>query len=141
MNKIILILLCFLFVGCSGYKYEIIENDYKYLLKGTFYNNNPFIKIQAVIPNSYVIEKKENNIATKQNIESTKLRTEEITDGYIVDRMNEVEIRLIVYDRFAGTEKLATENGVYPIRKRQRVKDIEEYISENERFIYEQMNP
>jgi hypothetical protein len=141
MNKIIIILTLLFILSCSGFKYQIIENDHEYLLKGTHYNNNPFIKVKAVIPNSYAIEKMPSKIATKQSIESTELRSEEISEGYIVDRINEIEIRLIVYDRFTGKKKLAAENGIYPIRKRLKVEDVDEFISENERFIYEQMNP
>lgn len=62
-------------------------------------------------------------------------------DGYIADKINEVEIRLIVYDQNAGTGKLATENGVYPIKRRLKVEDIEKYILKDEKFIYEQINP
>jgi hypothetical protein len=83
--------------SCSGYKYSVIEDHSDYLLKGEFYNNNPFKKIKARIPNSYLIRKRTDNIASKEDIRSTKFRNLKVTDGFIVDRNSEVEISLISF--------------------------------------------
>jgi hypothetical protein len=128
-------------IGCSGYRYEVIENSNEYLLKGEFYNNNPFVEIKPILPNSYLIKKNTNNIATREDIKSTDLRREKIVGGYIVDRDVEIEIRLLVLDQQTGTIKAASENGVVKVENRKETEDVRSYIKDNEKWIFENMNP
>ena len=141
MRMAVIVAIALLLTGCSGYRYSIIEEHSTYLLKGEFYNNNPFIKIKARIPNSYLIRKHPDNIASKEDIRSTKFRNLKVTDGFIVDRDSEVEIRLLVFDPGMNSRRLAYENGLYKLKRRLQVDSLKAYMENEENDILGNLNP
>ena len=140
--KTCIVIVAILFLsGCHGYRYTIIEDKDAYLLKGEFYNNNPFIKIKAIIPNSYLVKKTLDGTSKKGDIRSTALRDEEILDGFIVDRKTEVEIKLLVFDHRMNEKRPAYENGSYRLQHRWQVEDLHVYLSREENDIWEKFKP
>ena len=140
MKFVVITLSLLILMGCTGYRYQIVENDEEYLLKGEFFNNGPFL-VKSVLPNSFLVTKKPNRIATRVDIRSTGLRDEKIIEGYIIDGGDQVDIRLLVFDPRTGVIKTAYENGIRKIKVRRRAENVKAYIKNKEGWIDENLNP
>ena len=128
-NKLLIILISVLFFKCSGYKYELIEDNNQYLLAGHFYNNNPFIKVKADPPNQFLVKKTGNEKTMHKDIRSIrrygdKRNFDKIISGYIIDNGTNVELRLIMKYNDSDKTIEAYENGTYKLENRKTVENV-----------------
>lgn len=133
-KSVLMLLFCIILHGCSGYRYSVVEDDKRYLLEGQFYNNNPFIKVKAIIPHNFIIEKT-NQLAREQDIyqfmsNDTPRKDTTIVSGFIEDKHDTVLIKLMTKNGESGATTEALENGSYKLQSRLAVEDICSYIEQ-----------
>jgi hypothetical protein len=134
-TKIMGLLFSLFLLGCSGYRYSLIEDERRYLLEGHFHNNNPFTEVKAITPHNYIVEKTNQGLAKKQDIYQftsydIPSKDDRILGGYIEDKSNTVEIRLMIKDSESGFVKDAIENGIYKLQGRSSVENLCAYIDQ-----------